>query len=150
LIGKMLVAVDGSENSVRALDFALDVAEKYSSAVAIINVRESPVMGAVPIEPTSVLGESFVLVDKDLLKLHEEILRKAVDRARTVKPELEVSSLLREGDPALEIVALAKEGGFDLVVVGHGGAGRVREFFGLGGISERVVHLAPCSVVIVR
>lgn len=150
MIGKILVAVDGSENSVRALDFALDVAEKYSSAVAIINVRESPVMGAVPIEPTSVLGESFVLVDKDLLKLHEEILRKAVDRARTVKPELEVSSLLREGDPALEIVALAKEGGFDLVVVGHGGAGRVREFFGLGGISERVVHLAPCSVVIVR
>ena len=62
MIGKILVAVDGSENSVRALDFALDVAEKYSSAVAIINVRESPVMGAVPIEPASVLGESIVVV----------------------------------------------------------------------------------------
>lgn len=37
---------------------------------------------------------------------------------------------LREGDPALEIVAAAKENSFDVVVVGHRGLGRVREFFG--------------------
>jgi nucleotide-binding universal stress UspA family protein len=90
------------------------------------------------------------MFDKDLLRLHEEILRKAVGHAKIVKPEMAVSSMLREGDPALEIVALAKEEDFDLVVVGHGGAGRVKEFFGLGGTSEKVVHLAPCSVVIIR
>jgi nucleotide-binding universal stress UspA family protein len=50
----------------------------------------------------------------------------------------------------LEIVSFAKEEGVDLVVVGHQGVGRVKEFFGLGGISEKVAHLAPCSVVIVR
>jgi nucleotide-binding universal stress UspA family protein len=150
LFGKILVAVDGSENSGRALDFALDVAEKYSSALTILNVRESPPMGVVPLEPTNVSGERMVMFDKDLLRLHEESLRKAVARAKIVKPEMAVSSKLREGDPALEIVALAKEEGFDLVVVGHGGAGRLKEFFGLGGISEKVVHLAPCSIVIIR
>jgi nucleotide-binding universal stress UspA family protein len=150
LIGKILVVVDGSENSDRALDFALDIAEKYGAALTVLNVSEPPAMGAVPMEPTSVSGESMVMFGKDLLKIHEEILRKAVAHAKIVKPEIAISSILREGDPAREIVALAKEEGVDLVVVGHECAGRVKEFFGLGGISEKVAHLAPCSVVIIR
>jgi len=48
LIGKILVAVDGSENSDRALDFALDIAEKYGAALTLLNVSEPPAMGAVP------------------------------------------------------------------------------------------------------
>ncbi len=106
-------------------------------------------MGAIPLEPTTVSGESMVVFARDLQKFHEEILNKAVAHAKTVKPNVVVSSKLREGDPALEIVAAAKEGGFDVVVVGHRGLGRVREMF-LGNISEKVAHLAPCPVVIVR
>jgi nucleotide-binding universal stress UspA family protein len=56
---------------------------------------------------------------------------------------------LREGDPALEIVGESKDEGFDIIVVGHHGLGRVRELF-LGNISEKVAHLAPCPVVIVK
>ena len=149
LIKNVLVAVDGSENSDRALNFALDLAEKYGAAVTILNVSESPAMGAVPIEPTTVSGESMVVFAKDLRRFHEEILSKAIARARAVKPSVSVSSKLREGDPALEIVAEAKEGLVDVVVVGHRGLSRVREIF-LGNISEKVAHLAPCPVVIVR
>jgi nucleotide-binding universal stress UspA family protein len=150
LIGKILVAVDGSQNSDRALDFALDIAEKHGAALMVLNVSETPAIGAVPMEPTAVSGESMVMFGKDLLKIHEEILRKAVAHAKIVKPEISVSTKLREGNPVFEIVSLAKEEGVDLVVVGHQGVGRVKEFFGLGGISEKVAHLAPCSVVIVR
>ncbi len=92
----------------------------------------------------------MVVFGRDLKRIHEEILNKVVAQAKTVKPNVAVLSVLREGDPALEIVNIAKEEGFDLVVVGHKGAGRVKEFFGLGGISEKVAHLAPCSVVIIR
>jgi nucleotide-binding universal stress UspA family protein len=149
LIHNVLVAVDGSENSDRALDFALDLAEKYGAALTVLNVGESPAMGTVPIEPTTVSGESMVVFAKDLRRFHEDILSKAVAHAREVKPIVSVSSKLREGDPALEIVAEAKEDGVDVVVVGHSGLGRVRELF-LGNISEKVAHLAPCSIVIVR
>ncbi len=45
MIRNVLVAVDGSENSDRALDFALDLAEKYGAAVTILNVSESPCDG---------------------------------------------------------------------------------------------------------
>jgi len=43
LISKILVAIDGSECANRALDFALDLAEKYLSSVLILNVLELPV-----------------------------------------------------------------------------------------------------------
>jgi len=150
LIGKILVAVDGSENSYRALDFALDIAEKYGASLTLLNVSEPPAMGAIPMELTTVSGESMVEFGKDLLRIHEEILRKAVAHTKIVKPEIVVSIRLREGDPVVEIVSLAKEEDVDLIVVGHECAGRVKEIFGLGGIGEKVAHLAPCSVVITR
>jgi nucleotide-binding universal stress UspA family protein len=150
LIRNVLVAVDGSENSVRALDFALDLAEKYSAAVTVLNVSESPEVGAVPVESSIYSSGSMTALAKDMNKFHEEILNKALVYAKNLKPNLAVSPRLRGGDPAVEIVAEAKEGRFDVVVLGHVGAGRVREFLGLGGISEKVVHVAPCPVVIVR
>ena len=149
MIRNVLVAVDGSENSDRALDFSLDLAEKYDASVRILNVSESPSLGAVPLEPSTVSGESMVGFVKDLQRLHEEILSKAVAHAKEFKPNVVVSSKLREGDPALEIVAEAKDAGFDVVVVGHSGLGRVKELF-LGNISEKVAHSAPCPVIIVR
>jgi nucleotide-binding universal stress UspA family protein len=150
LFRKILVPVDGSAYSERALDFALDIAEKFSSQVTVLNVSESPAMGAVPMEPTAISGESMVVFGKDFQRLHEEILNRAVSHAQFVKPAVPVLSVLREGAPAVEIVALVKEEGFDLVVVGHKGEGRVKELFGLGGISEKVAHSAPCSVLIIR
>ena len=57
--------------------------------------------------------------------------------------------MLKDGDPAVEIVNFAKDSGFDIIVIGHKGSGKVRERF-LGAISEKVAHLAPCPVVIVR
>ncbi|MGE5532711.1 MAG: universal stress protein [Bacillota bacterium] len=149
MIKNILVPVDGSENSVRALDFALDIAEKYSAKLTVLNVSEAPIMGAIPLEPTTISGDSMVLFTKDLRRFHEDILFKAVAHAKEIFPKVTVFSKFREGDPAMEIVAEAKEFGFDLVVVGHRGEGRMREIF-LGSISEKVSHLAPCPVVIVR
>jgi nucleotide-binding universal stress UspA family protein len=148
MIKNVLVAVDGSENSAKALDFALDLAEKYSAKVAILNVYESPAMGVVP-QSAGYFGDNMPFFANDLTKYHEEILTKALTRAKEVKPDLEISTALRDGDPALEIVAMAKDEGFDVIVVAHRGMGRVREVL-LGSVSEKVVHLAPCPVIIVR
>ena len=149
LFRKVLVAVDGSENSDRALDLALDLGEKYDSDIMILNVSGSLVMGVVPEESTAYSSGSLATFAKDLRKIHEEILIKAVVHAKMVKPDLAISSMLKEGDPAHEIVTVAKEGGFDVVVVGHKGLGRVKELF-LGSTSEKVAHLATCPVIIVR
>ncbi len=149
LIRNILVAVDGSENSDRALDFGLGLAEKFGSAVTVLNVSEVLAMGVVPQDSTTLSYENMPSLVKDLRKIHEEILDKAVSHAKAVKPDLAVSTMLRDGDPATEIVNVARDNGFDAIVLGHKGSGMVRERL-LGSISEKVAHLAPCPVVIVR
>ncbi len=151
MIKSILVAVDGSENSNRALDFAADFAEKFSASLTIINVSEAPAIGVVPPQdPSAVSPESMIIFSKDLDRIHQGILDKAVSYVKQAKPNLVIATKLREGEPANEIISEAKESAIDVLVVGHKGGGRVQEFLGLGGISEKVVHLAPCPVVIVR
>ena len=142
MVSNVLVAVDGSENSDRALDFALDFSEKYDAAITIINVNESSEVAAYP-------DDSMVVVAKDLRKFHEDILEKAMVHAKQAKPNMLVSSSFREGDPALEIAAVAKEGNYDVVVVGHHGVGKVKGLF-LGSISEKITRSVSCTVIIVR
>jgi nucleotide-binding universal stress UspA family protein len=148
LIKKVLVAVDGSENSLRALSFALDIAEKYAASVLIVNVFQFPALYASPDDPLVYSGSRAAFI-KDLRRVQEETLAKAVDEAKRLKPGLEVAGELKEGEPAAQIVEAAKEGGFDVIVVGHRGLSRLSEVF-LGGVSERIAHQALCAVVIVK
>ena len=147
MITKVLVAIDGSECSERALDFALDLAEKYSASLLIVNVLQMPVYGS-PDDPLAV-SAGTVAFARDLRKVHEGLLAKAAEKAASVKPSVKMTTALREGNPPTQIVAAAVEGSFDVVVLGHGGQGRLREWF-LGSTSERVAHLARCVVIIVK
>ena len=150
-IKNILVAVDGTVTSDKALDFALALSEKFGAALTVLNVSEALAVGVISIEqaPSLGVGVNLPVNSKDFRQIHQQILSKSLDRAKMNNSTVAVSSVLREGDPAFEIVSVAKEGGFDVVVVGHGGAGKMRELF-VGGVAEKVVHLAPCPVVIVR
>ena len=74
-----------------------------------------------------------------------EVLRKA----KKTKPDIEVSTKLLEGRPADKIVEAAKEGEFDIIIMGNRGLGGVKEFF-LGSVSDRVADEASCPVLIVK
>jgi nucleotide-binding universal stress UspA family protein len=147
LISKILVGFDGTKCSEKALEFGLDLAEKYSAELMILNVLELPVYGS----PDDSFSTSAGMVGfvKDLRKLHQGIVSRGSEKAGKLKPGVKVVTELREGSPPEQIVLAAKEGGFDVVVVGHGGESRLREMF-LGGTSERVAHLASCPVIIVK
>lgn len=142
LVGNVLVAVDGSENSERALDFALEFADKFSAGLTVVNVSESSAAAAFA-------GDGMASVARDLRRVHEGILEKAVARGKSSHPTVAVSTVLREGDPATEIVSAATEGNFDVVVVGHRGLGKVKGML-LGSISEKVTRSLICTVILVR
>jgi nucleotide-binding universal stress UspA family protein len=147
LITKILVAIDGSEHADKALNFALDLAEKYSATITLVNVFQVPMFGY--------LGEQFAYpallaeFTNEVKKAHEQILSKALKKAKELKPNLKISTVLEEGRPSDKIVETAKEGNFDLIVMGHRGLGRVKEFF-LGSVSDRVADEAHCPVLIVK
>ncbi|MEM3578370.1 MAG: universal stress protein [Candidatus Bathyarchaeia archaeon] len=152
LIKKILVAIDGSEHADKALDFALDLAEKYSATVTIINVFQVPrviyPMVEYPGEPFA-YPATWDEFTKEVKVAHEKILSNALKRAKDLKPNLKISNVLEEGRPADKIVETAKEGNFDLIVMGHRGLGRVKEFF-LGSVADRVADEAHCPVIIVK
>jgi nucleotide-binding universal stress UspA family protein len=147
LISKILIGFDGTKCAERALEFGLDLAEKYSAEVMILNVLELPTYGS-PDDPLAMTAGMVGLI-KDLRKSHEGVLARGFQKATKTKINIKVATELREGDPSAQIVIAAQEGGFDVIVVGHGGESRIRELF-LGGTSERVAHLARCAVIIVK
>ena len=142
MVSNVLVAVDGSENSERALNFALDFAKKYNAGLTIVNVSESSAAAAYA-------GDGMASVARDLRRFHEGILEKAVAYAKSGQPDVVVSTVLREGDPATEIVSVATEGNSDVVVVGHRGLGKVKGIF-LGSISQKVTRSLSCTVILVK
>ena len=161
MITKILVGVDGSKNSEKALDYALEIAEKFSASVLILNVFQPPpefgyqanTFSQFPMSgyPQDTIGNqsnnsAFI---KDLRKAHEAVLSKAAESAIKLKPVLKITTELKEGNISSQIIETAANGAFDLIVVGHFGESEIKEFF-LGSTSERVVHQARCAVLIVK
>ena len=148
MIKKILVAIDGSQSADHALDFGLDLAEKYSAEVLMATVFDSPqpslVVKGMLYTPTST--ENHL---KKLKDFHEKILLDALNKAKKNSPKLKVSTKLFEGRPADKIVETAKEEDFDLIVIGSRGLGGIKEFF-LGSVSDRIADHAPCPVLIVK
>jgi nucleotide-binding universal stress UspA family protein len=161
LITKILVGVDGSKNSEKALDYALEIADKFSASILILNVFQPPPESGYKANVFSQFPESGYSQDtigeqsnmsafiKDLRKLHEAILSKAAERAIKLKPILKITTELIEGNTPSQIIETAANGGFDLIVVGHMGESEIKEFL-LGSTSERVAHQARCAVLIVK
>lgn len=141
-IKKMLVAVDGSKTATKALDYALSLAEKCGAEVQIVSVVQT--IDSVTPSPQSVYA-SFIY---DLEKSVETVLAEAVKVAKK-KTNLKVSTRLLKGRPADEIVRLAKEEGFDIIVLGSRGLGGTEELF-LGSVSDRVADKSACPVLIVK
>ncbi len=161
LITKILVGVDGSENSEKALDCALEIADKFSASVLILNVFQPPPEFGYQINPLQQSPSSAypqrqigyqpntASVIDDLRKTHEAILSKATERATKLKPALKITAELKEGYPPTQIVETATNGEFDLIVLGHRGDSQIKELF-LGSTSESVVHQARCPVLIAK
>jgi nucleotide-binding universal stress UspA family protein len=153
MMEKILVAVDGSADSKKALAYTIELTEKCDGKITIINVYSTVVPQTQPIDGLStpaMSGTSAALAAKmaeDAKLRGEQILVEAERFAKELG--VQVEKVLREGDAVNEIVAEAKAGNFNLVVVGHRGMSKLRELL-LGGVSEGVSHKAPCPVLIVK
>ncbi len=140
----ILVGVDGSECSLRALDFAAEEAALRGARLRIVCVWDMPEIGyAVSAYPEEVLEDVFEGIREEA----EAIVAKARARAAELKPTLTVKTKVVKGHPGAILVREAKSA--DLVIVGNRGRGGVASLL-LGSVSHHVVHLAQCPVVVVR
>lgn len=141
MFSKILVPVDGSDNSLRALDQAIFLAKGTGASVTAIHVIENP--------PT-VYVESQKLLN-DLLANYRAESAKVLDKCKQMaeKSGVRIETVIAEGDAASNIVGYAHKEGFDLVIIGSRGLGRFKEMV-LGSVSNKVLHHTKTSVLIVK
>ncbi|HOB18910.1 MAG TPA: universal stress protein [Candidatus Methanoculleus thermohydrogenotrophicum] len=143
----LLVAVDGSEISHRALEEALAVARAMQASVHAVHVVQTgafPTMILDSLEPPDVAQQAIL---DSLEREADEILADTERRAAAAG--IRITPHKRWGHPGAEITALAQELGADLTVVGSHGRGRLDRLF-LGSVSSYVVDHAPSTVMVVR
>lgn len=137
---KILVAYDGSEGARKALAAGINLAQIHQAELFALAVEEK-----LPKFPGTI---DEVQEEKELAnKYYGQLLAEARQQAQ--EAGLKLKTLLRAGHPAKTIVQVAKEGNFDLLLVGHTGLSAVWAAF-LGTTAEKVSRHAPCSVLIVR
>jgi len=148
LIKKILVAIDGSNLAYESLDYALDLARKYSAEVMVLTVIQMP-SDSVLEQGTAFTSISSQSYREKLENYHKEILSEAAKKAKKSSPQIHFTTKLVEGRPADKIVETAKLESCNLIVMGSRGLGGIKEFF-LGSVSDRVADEAPCPVLIIK
>jgi len=137
MIGTVVIATDGSESVERAVAVALDLAERFDADVHALSVVDA---GEVENAPEDLRAE----LRTALTERGEEATGRVVERA-----DHGVTTAVREGRPANEIRAYAREVDADVVATGTRGRHGENRFL-VGSVAERVVRTCPVPVLTVR
>jgi nucleotide-binding universal stress UspA family protein len=136
---KIVVAYDGSDHADRALDRAAQLAAAGAELVVVSAARlrtleRDPAGGTSAVDP-----------------IEAEWARENLDKARARLGETggTLRTVEAHGDPADAVVRQASDEGADLIVVGTRGLNVAQRAL-LGSVSTKIVHHAPCDVLVVR
>ncbi len=138
----VLVAMDGSETSLKAVRHAGMIAAKFGAQLRVVYVFD-----AWPEVLSGRYGNTPEEGEKILRQRADEVLSKAVNLIE--EPGAQVRTEVREGSAAEGILSAAQEHAPDLIVMGSRGMSTVKGLL-LGSVSLQVLHSAPCPVTIVR
>ncbi len=136
---KILLGFDGSPAARKALQVALDLAQRYGAAVTALAVVRPPEFPELEAEVSAALAEARGPL--------AEAFRWARAEARRAGLSLEIR--VQAGHPADTLVRVAREETFDLIVLGRRGLTPVQRWM-LGSVSERVLRYAHCPVLVVH
>ena len=135
---KILVPLDGSKYSEKALQRACELVEVFNSKLILLYVVEKST-------PVNLLDR------KEYMELIRKFGNKTLEKANhsVSKKNISAKTLLKEGNIVSEIDKVVKNENCDLVIVGNKGLGAVGRFF-LGSVSNKLAQHTPCSVLIVK
>lgn len=137
---KILVGMDGSDGARHALERALELATLTGGHVHVLSVEEHlPAYAAT----VSEVEEEVRFESHYFRRVQSEARRVAHQRGLTITTDVV------PGHAAETIIRTAREGGHDLIVLGHAGHARIMSLL-LGSTADRVTEHAPCPVLIVR
>ncbi len=145
---KVLIALEESECSRRALESVKERSWPEDSQFRIINVYEPmPAYGAEMYSPRA--AESMMAAEAEMMKMKKTKLKETITDLKENVPSCPVSGAILTGDIRTSILDEAKNWGADLIVLGSHGRKGLSKLF-LGSVAEGVAGHADCSVEIVK
>ena len=140
---RIVVGVDGSETSLRALAWAIGEARTHGGNVEAVTVLPDPV----PLWASMPEVSYYPVEDRETrVKEAREQLERTIDEVAGDATDVDIVALVEEGPPARALIGLAE--GADLLVVGSRGLGGFRGLL-LGSVSHQCVSHADCPVVVI-
>lgn len=133
----ILIPTDGSEQSNRAVEHGLDLAEAFDATVHVLYVVETKATYILTIETEEGEMEQY-------REYGEELVSEAVDEVG--HRGLEGKGIVRTGRISEEIVEYAEENDIDSIVMGGQGRGAIEKY--LGSTAEKVVRMSSLPVTI--
>jgi nucleotide-binding universal stress UspA family protein len=134
---RILLAVDGSEHSYRAVPIAADLARRYEGEVIVFHVREHELTWGADIE---------IETDREAITLVDDIVRQLKDDEVNVSGDI---IRVAVGNTAKAIVDVTSRDRVDLIVMGTRGLSEWGRLL-LGSVADKVLQLAGCPVLVVR
>jgi nucleotide-binding universal stress UspA family protein len=138
---RVVVGVDGSPNSARAVGFAFDFASRHQCELVAVHAWSD-----LPLDPFARV-QAWDLDRDEMQQETSELLSKALAGGAERYSDVVVRRIVTVERPAQAL--LDESQGADLLVVGSHGRGSVRRAV-LGSVSHAVVHAAPCPVAVLR
>lgn len=153
-VQRAVLATDGSAHARAAASFAAALAWSTEAAVSIASVVEAPNPSDLPISKweEKALADWRQIVEYVHTTERDEAQRsidEAASALRARHPDLHIDEVMCFGQPAAELLSLARESKSELIIAGARGR-TVLEGLLLGSVSEALVTEAPCPVLIVR
>jgi nucleotide-binding universal stress UspA family protein len=151
MLTRILVPLDGSKNSEKALSRAMELAHNLDSEIflfSVINVDYISPPGMLGLIRTKSEKESVKKWEKTVKKKAEEMLQSAAKKCQ--EKGITASCRIERGNIANEILNFSKKKKISLIVIGSQGLHGIGKFKSLGSISRRVSEHANCPVLLVR
>lgn len=137
MFDKILLAVDGSTHSMKAVPIAADLGHRYGAELVVFHVREHEFAWG---------GDIDVETNEESVDLVDGIVRRLKDEGTNVRGEVVRAPV---GQTARAILDACDDEGVDLVVMGTRGLSDWGRLL-MGSVAHKVVHLAAVPVLVVR
>lgn len=145
-IRTIMVPVDFSENSMRAVDYAIRLGKRFGSRLILVHVYHFPVELLTDWSAYGTLAGSGELLEALRKEREEQLTALAQEKAGA---GLEISTHVLEGTPFSEIVKLSRDEGADILIMGTRGLTGLKHVL-IGSTAEKVVRKAPCPVLVLK
>ena len=141
-IKHVLVPIDFTETSERALDFAMELAQKFGADITVMHAYQIPVYG---------FPDGAFITGADVAAQISSAAQERLNAAVAARKDkgVQLSAILRDGVAWEEVDSIAKETKADLIVIGtHGRRGLARAL--LGSVAENIIRTTPLPVLTIH